>query len=448
MSRNLAGYLERLALEGQRDSQGSFTIDHSKALEKLSARLFADANAYLLKIVQAAVASGSPAVELRRHRDRLEVHFCSQTFSSQAMGQLELLLLEPLGSQSDRALAHFLRGLHAARARRPQALGWAVRDQVGGVGYVFQPGGLQRQNLPGRTGFGTDCVFSIYTVPGDERALLSERCLLSPVPIRWDKRPLGPQVPALSSKPLLDRIYLSQSDSRELLALPHLTQLKALVYDLGGGYKDYHSYGNTVLHQWRSYRPTSHHHLFGAPSPPDLKIVESDFFQEVFGIPAEAYALNHGGVRAGRLEGSNNGYQILYVHELDTYSRTPFKFSQGRFGQRSSPCAQAWLRCPAQPHGPSQLYVQQDGVLLDPVELELPLAGLHIYLADEKCPTDLSGLCPLQGERLKDIARWLSEEVRRAKKELRQVLRWGDKYGLSDAWLEAVFRLHNLEVDD
>lgn len=458
MSKELAHYLQQLALEGDRESQGAFTVDYSKALEKLSARLFSDPSCYLLKIVQAAFHSEAPEVDVRTHRDRLEVHFTSKVFTSQQMHGLAQMLLQPLVSDSERATSHLMRGIHAARALGALSVGWAVRDQEGGVGHLFQGDDLQTQSLPAWPGPGAECVFSLRANPGSrgrtgacwaaEQKALSGRCMLSPLPVRWDTRLLNPTVPRLSSSCLLDRIFLSKRPPDQLLALPHLTEVKAVVYDLGTGYKDHYSYGDTLLHQWRSYHPRNQHNLFEGATNPEFQMVESDFIQEVFGIPKGTYAVNHGAIRPGRLEGSNNGYQILYIHEPERYTQTPFLIRQGRFGKNFALCAQAWLRCPAQPQGPSQLYLLQDGILLDPLEIELGLAGVKAFVADPQAKTDLSGLTPIRDERVKDIERWLREEAARSKKELRKALLWADKYGFNQAWVEYVFQAHNLARDD
>jgi hypothetical protein len=455
LSKNLAHYLQQLALEGDKESQGSFTVDYSKALEKLSTRLFSDRASYLLKLVQAAFQSGAHQVDVRTHRDRLEVHFTSKAFSSEQMGGLRELLLQPLDSKQEPGLSHFLRAIQAARAGGARSLGWAVRDQQGGVGHLLQGDDLQTHSLPARAGAGSECVFSLRMGASgkgaawvEEQQALSARCRLSPRPIRWDNRGLNPVVPRLTSTCLLDRIFLSQEPCGKLLALPHLTELKSMVYDLGNGYKDHYSYGETLLHQWRCYRPGNGHNLFQPASSPDYPMLESDFIQEFFGLPKGTYAVNHGLIRPGRLEGSNNGYQILYIHEPERYTQTPFLVSQGRFGKNYAFCAQAWMRCPAQPLGPSQVYLLQDGVLLDPVEVELGLSGMQIFVADDQAQTDLSGLTPVQDERFQQMVNWLQEEAGKSKRELRKALRWSDKYGYTQAWVDYVYRMHNLDRDD
>ena len=50
--------LSQLSNEGQLQSSGSFTVDLSRAKEKLARYVFEDPFYYILKLVQAAVAGG------------------------------------------------------------------------------------------------------------------------------------------------------------------------------------------------------------------------------------------------------------------------------------------------------------------------------------------------------------------------------------------------------
>jgi hypothetical protein len=448
---DLALYLEQLAQEGSPDSQGSFSVDYARALEKLSQRLFGDPTSWLIKLVQAAAASGARELQIRPLRDRLEVQFTSPGFKSADFEDVQTLLHQPLGSQAQPALAHFLRAFHASRSARPQTLGWAVVDEQAGFSYLVRAEETQRQTMPGRSGAGCDCVLSLRPqTPGtwvDEQRALAGRCALSPLAIRWDGRFLNPGVPQVGKHVLLDRVYLSRRSVADLLHLPHLTHIPSLVYDLGHGYRDHYSYGQTLLHQWRSYRPTRDHKLWEAEPAPDFPILESDVIQEIFGIPKGAYAINHGLIRSGRLGGRNNGYQILFVNGLDQFALAEMPVAQGRFGLRRPLCAQAWLRCPVQPEGQNQLVIQQDGVLLDPIPVELGLSGARAFLSDATIQTDLSGLVPVRDQRVEQIEGWLHSETVRCRKEVRKALRWGSKYGYSEAAVEQISSIHGLDQD-
>ncbi|MBN9418509.1 MAG: hypothetical protein J0I12_23870 [Candidatus Eremiobacteraeota bacterium] len=446
---DLALYLEQLTQEGSRDSQGSFSVDYARALEKLSQRLFHDPTSWLIKLVQAAAASGAAEVQLRPLRDRLEVQFTSHGFTSSQFADLDALLHEALGHSDSPATGHFLRAFHACRAARPETLAWAVVDAEGGFSYVLRGDQTQRQLVPPRAGTGCECVLSLRpSTPrswGEEERALTGRCALSPVGIRWEKRRLNPMVPAMGKQLLLDRLYLSRGPANGLLHLPHLTEIPALVYDLGNGYRDHYSHGSTLLHQWRSYRPTREHRLWEAEPGPSFSILESDVFQEIFGIPKTAYPINHGLIRGGRIEGRNNGYQILYVKGLEQFTLARQPLAQGRFGKRLPPCAQIWLRCPVQPEGETQLVVQRDGVLLDPIPLNVGLQGARVFAADGLVETDLSGLTPVRDERVQQLEGWLQSETLRGRKEIRQALRWGSKYGYSESAVEQITRVHELD---
>lgn len=452
MSEDLALYLDRLAHEGERDSQGTFSVDYVKALERLSKRLFADPTSWLIKLVQAAVASGARQVEIRSHRDRLEVHFKGSSLTSESFHDLQALLHDPLGAQEQPALAHFLRAFHAARVARPLSLGWAIVDQQGGVSYLVQGEEIERHTLSGQQNAGATCVFALRPGHGktgwtEEQRVLTGRCALSPANLRWDNRPLNPAVPQVPGLCLLDRLYLSREGSDHLLHLPHLTEIPSLVYDLGHGYADHYSYGQTILHQWRSYMARAGHRLWDSQPAPNFQILESDVAQELFGLPKTAYAINHGAIRAGRLQGRGNFYQILYVQHLKSFTTAAEPVRQGRFGLQPPPCAQAWLRCPVTPESESCLLIQKDGVLLDPLPIEVGLAGVRAFVADESVQTDLSGLVPVRNERIQEIEKWLLLESNLSKKDLRKALRWGDKYGLKEAAVERITRVHKLDQD-
>lgn len=465
MSRQLAHYLQQLALEGERHSEGSFSIDYARALEQLSKRLYFDPTSYLLKLIQAAFRSGAPEVQIRTHRDRLEVSFTSTAFTSKAFGRISDWLTQPLSGEQDMAFAHLLRSMHAARATQTLQIALAVQDQEGGLTCLIEGEHVQSQTMPAKPGSVSECVVSFRRLNPSaikgrpqnwlpEQTSVKARCALTSRPVRWDGKLLNPEPVGVDARPakfpvLLDRIYMSRDTPDKLLGLPPLTSLPAVVYDVGGGYQDLYSNGQTLLHQWRTYCSNKHETpLFHESFRPDFKILESDLMQELMGIPGDACALNHGFMRSGRVEGKTTGYQILYVPNPETFTMTPFAVTQGRFGKRPCMCAQAWIRCPSLPKGDSLFHVQLDGVLLDPVAVELPLAGVQLIVADQGVKTDLSGLVPVVDSRLELIAAYFRMDLLKSKKELRKALRWNDKYGLSEDWVKQVYRAHRLDRDD
>ncbi len=450
MNRQVQQVLDQLTGEGQLDSAGSFSIDYSRALDKVSKRLFQEPDAYPVQWHQAAYLLGAGEVRLRATKQQLEYQFSSPQLSPDLVEELPQQLNQPLPSPGS-ALGHLLRGIHLARIQEGLQLAILYQDQEQGW---LEPLNNKRQPLPAsKSGPPQLTLIVCSSVPrswASEKQLLSQRCALSPVPIYWNGKSINPCSPWLPSRAsglasLLERIYLSQQPSRDLLALPHATQVPAFCYDLGGGYQDRYSYGKSLLLQWRSPGSRAPYPLCAAP---DFPLLESDLVQEVFGIPKEAYALNHGLIRPGRVTGSNNFYQILYVPNTQNYTRTAFDIPQGRFGKQPSLAAHCWMRCPTLPTRESALILQQHGVLLDPVPLHLEpaLGGLQVYATlAQPIKTDLSGMAPLHDEQLGPLQHWVQDEVVKARKELRKALRWNDKYGLSDAQSEEIHRLHSLD---
>lgn len=447
-----------MTLEGECDSRGSFSIDYSKALEKLSTRLFSDPSSYLLKFVQAALCSGSQHVDFVAHKDRLEIHFDSQEFSAESMQGFPDQLHQPWGQSRQPAWGHLQRAIQVARVHSEDCF-WAVQDSQGGVGYRLESDRILGRDLgPARDAKTGACVFCIRKPPGlglwqTERAILERKCMSSPWPIRWNHRLLNPGVPDIRSdsdqvRCLLDRLILSRDEPQNLLCLPHLTAISAMVYDLGAGYRDLYSCGKTLLHQWRTFPSQHQKPIFESTFSFDFHLLESDFLMEIFGLPPGSYALSHGPVRAGSLKGRGNFYQILYVAGVNGLRQASFGVPQGRFGRTTPLLAQAWFRCPPWSNQPSQLHFLKDGIYLDPIQIESPLKGLQVYLADRQAETDLSGLTPLHNERLDDIQAWVAGECVKAKKELRKALRWNDKYGLSDEWTRYVTNFHRLDLDE
>lgn len=470
MSQELSRYLQALSREGEQHSQGGFSIDYGRALEQLSSRLHSDPSSYLLKLIQGAVRSGAWEIRIKTHRDRLEVHFPSRRLGSQRVRQLPQLLLDPLpGGPDESGLGHLLRALHAARAGQATSLAFVARDSSGGESVLLQGDQIGLRSLEAGDQDHCECCFSLqrpvrksWWSPSSfvaEQQSLAQRACLCPVPIRWDGRLLNPRVPTAGAQGrelpwLLDRIYLSCQPADVLLTLPPSTQLGAYTYDLGRGYQDHFSYGSTLLQQWRVCRSNA---PFPSGPPPQFDIYESNFIQEITGLPPAMVPLNHGGIRPGRLQGRNNGYQILYTDEPDPFRRSQFGVPHGRFGSLPTLAAQAWFRCPSHPQGPSQLHLCQDGIRLDPLALELPLQGVQVYLAGAarqwegspwQVPTDLSGLTVRQEESVSSLISWVREETLRAKRELRQALRWTEKYGFSDHWLKTMMNNHSLDRDD
>lgn len=459
MSQELTGYLAELSAAGEHDSRGVFTTDAQRALQMLSARLFADPLAYLAKWMQAAWLAGAIRVECKTGKDQLSMRWprCERP---PLWSDLEAAFKQPLETPADSALRPLVLCLHALNSQvcRPGDLRTQATLAAAGRSWKLTPAGLELcGGAEGGAEGVSDAVVLTVRRPGGwsaERAALERRCSLSPVLLEWDGKPVNGQPLGVPGSPerksfpyLLDKLYLSTDPADELLALPHLTLLPAAVYDAGAAYQDTYSFGPTLMQLWRSYVPRHAAPLFPAGPLPGYRVQESSLTQELFGLPTGAYALNHGRIRPGRLQGSNNGYQILYVDSLAPHTRAGFTLSQGRFGRQAPPAARAWLRCPSLPATGGSLHLQHQGVLLDPLEVEWPLAGAALLVSDPQAATDLSGLTPLQGERLAALTEWFRADMQRSKKDLRKALRWHEKFGMPDAEAARLAEVHQLQDD-
>lgn len=113
--------------EGVVESSGKFTISREKALEKLAAFRLASETSWVLKIVQAAVASRCSELDIRQTSTGTEFHFSGDTGWSLAQVEAEFYQVEAL---SEASLEHLKQGLWSVslNGMRPFSLvapGWA-----------------------------------------------------------------------------------------------------------------------------------------------------------------------------------------------------------------------------------------------------------------------------------------------------------------------------------
>lgn len=108
---------------GQAESQGAFTIARDEALRKLASFRLPFERAWVLKVVQAAVASGAPSLDIKQTSTDTEFHFAAP--KSWTLERLEGAFFTPQLS-GDRALDHLMAGLWGASLNdgRPFQLLW------------------------------------------------------------------------------------------------------------------------------------------------------------------------------------------------------------------------------------------------------------------------------------------------------------------------------------
>lgn len=182
-------FLSHLKAEGIMDSHGAFTIDARLARSKMAAFQLSDPAGYVLKVVQAAVASGASTLEVKTGRDSLSISFDAED------GELT----EPVivggavlrvSSLHRCALRHLAVGLNAAcglvdELRWETPSGTLVLTQEGmSVQAQGSSNGLRFTARRKRSGFqwfkGTPFL--------EELRRLSESCSYSPLNLRIDGR--------------------------------------------------------------------------------------------------------------------------------------------------------------------------------------------------------------------------------------------------------------------
>lgn len=119
MADSVEQFLEQSDGGGVRDSEGAFTVDVARALEKLQAFQLANPGDYLLKVVQAAAALGAPEITFKVGLKAVKASF--------ALNQLEAPVPE--------SIAHSLAGRGEWESEAARHIGIALRA---GIGAGFQ----------------------------------------------------------------------------------------------------------------------------------------------------------------------------------------------------------------------------------------------------------------------------------------------------------------------
>lgn len=135
---------QELRAAGRVDSHGRFGLDPRRAAELLAKFRFASPYEYVLKLVQAALASGATLVEVQVRGGDVSVGWHSPVLRREHVPRLAT------GSAEERWLAHLAVGLTAARGLRPRRLelvSWVPGDPFR---YVEDAAGARVEALEGR----------------------------------------------------------------------------------------------------------------------------------------------------------------------------------------------------------------------------------------------------------------------------------------------------------
>ncbi|MFN8610255.1 MAG: hypothetical protein U0931_22150 [Vulcanimicrobiota bacterium] len=260
--RNIADYLDQMQ-EGELDSSGQFTLDWSKALEKLGRYQHEAPGFWVVKLLQAAVASGARLLNIKQGARTTSLSFRPHLSASKIVTALQSLEPSPIT-----ALAHMQTGVQAlsflpeCRHRLSlfldsQKLAEYSIEQARLVGpcpdhgEAFPRLEFEREWLkpPGML-FGREASRRY----ADENLFLQEVGRFAPIEIRVDKRllndpvankppglRLGVPVPTLATRPypaipytLLERIVLSDAPEQERMALLDHSLRRPARFFIGG----------------------------------------------------------------------------------------------------------------------------------------------------------------------------------------------------------------------
>lgn len=424
----------------------------------LAEKLFNDPSAFLLKLVQAAVASHSSAIHFQARPDRLVVRFHSAELDLTQLPEVEELLRRPLEDASP-AVRCFLLALHAARPGTEE-LAYATRSASGGRGFVLTTAGLQTMNLAGARQQVAECVLLLRrAIPESSwRGLLERRCCFCSIPVVWNGRRLNGrpfrQAAGEGAAPfwLAQRLYLRAHHPADSMVLPPLHAQPAWCYDVGSGLQDCWSRGSTLLHQWRSYASPllGAEPLFERVATPRFHLAARRGWMtppEWF-VPASDVLLYAGSIRPGDPFRNLARRQALSVSGVSSLGYAPWSGRPSGWFRPERPmlCSQASLRLPAlaEPGARSLVHTVWNGVLLEPRELPADLGGLEVTVCDARGGVDLSGLVPLRNERSARLDDWLWRECTTLRDDLGGLLVWSDKMRLPLRWLKAVRQRHRL----
>lgn len=260
--RNIAQYLEQMQ-EGELDSSGQFTLDWSKALEKLGRYQNEAPGFWVVKFLQAAVASGARVLTIRQSARTTLLSFRPRLSASEVVAALQSLDPSPV-----RALAHLQTAVQAMSflPKCSHQLNLYIDDkriaqyQVEAARLMGPPPesyrGFPRLEFVRHWETPPSLVFGAQSARryADENLFLQEVGRYAPIEIRVDNRllndpvankppglRLGVPVPALSTRPypaipytILERIVLTDEAESERMALLDHSLRKPSRWFIGG----------------------------------------------------------------------------------------------------------------------------------------------------------------------------------------------------------------------
>ncbi|MCA9791244.1 MAG: hypothetical protein KC910_05595 [Candidatus Eremiobacteraeota bacterium] len=222
----LEDFLRAQRDQGVLESTGQITLDPSRALDKLARHQLQHPGLWLVKMVQAAVSGGASSLSVRVNRRRLRV-----AFSGPAVFDCDQILEELFSGRiaTDWTTRHLVTGMRASLARVPESMSFAQISADKNRQFVIRPDGTELgvvETLPATITGETTYLFELHkageewklgdslratlTQTVDEIGALTDRCWMSPIPIRLDGYDLPRYFPRLVGTPPPGAFFASE----------------------------------------------------------------------------------------------------------------------------------------------------------------------------------------------------------------------------------------------
>jgi hypothetical protein len=154
VSLDIDNLLSSMAREGKLDSTGSFTIDLATAQAKLAKFTLPDSRAYILKMVQAAVAGRASELHLDSRTQAVEVRILGLQIEQEGL-ELLLFKLAESGKALPRATYHLAVGIRAALGLESREIRIVSRNGTTEKRVLWSVGGIEHEvvdcDLPAET---------------------------------------------------------------------------------------------------------------------------------------------------------------------------------------------------------------------------------------------------------------------------------------------------------
>ena len=191
--------LEELRQEGQVDSTGRFTLDAARAREKMKRYQLPDPHHYVLRVVQAAVASGASRIDLEVDADDCWIRFDARPPGPAELAGLFDNLFRSARDPASRALRALAIGLNSALALDPAWIRLDSQDGAEGWSLFVEAAGQRVEAWPGAPGRASGVHIHVrqrhswrvlgrflrgFVALHPEARVAHEHCRWCPVPVR------------------------------------------------------------------------------------------------------------------------------------------------------------------------------------------------------------------------------------------------------------------------